>query len=1185
MQQLTCGLRVILAVGAVVGATANVAALKGAQIVHKSAGLSVHLINLLQNIDADGGEVQNGINVTVGANLLRDALKDLEVDNEAGDVDVLDKAAINSLVASLGQIQANASKATPGMQKFVQKVTDMIDNDLVGKVKSAHKQNQKVADALVKNFLQCKHSKTTADRTIGKLMSTAKTSSRHHKVCRSSEQKKWTAKTLALNLLAQKKKLMDSEKGKLEILRRDPNAEANVCHPSKTPWQHPSNYYGTWLASNLRYFANREKLWFAQKLRWQKAKDAHDRYRPIALRIEKVWKSQKLQCDQFQKTLEGSTCGGAKLMFSSCDQRYWGCYSESQELYKQTTPFLRKQEKDRKAEWRALMRIKCILDIFMDGDADEDKIDECKQKTHSTTHLNLNIKRVPNAEKCSSIPNTPCSTAFHNQEYNRLPRNARAGKCSQCVVFSEGFPTRPLYWLQARNYHPDTNTWTNRGAGPDVRSVHRTGTKPWVSYEKEGFGSKRKILALKGTSSTGLYLGNVVPSKYTVCIMARYTGPRRGRILQTSAPNWLLGHWNGQSGVAYLNGWKTHHMQQKDVKDRDDWVAMCGRNGGKSPGNIMSNGKSKGRHAGGSRPHWLGVNMGGIREPSDFAISEILVFQEQLPDQEMTKVQNYLMSKLSKQRKPGPDKNYRDSATTCTAPQLSKLDAGWRDKRTFRCMDGTCIKRKGMCNGYANCKDKSDEKICSKLLTKPNRKFVKPARSCSIKQRLKLRPGMGDLRTFRCWDGSCTHITGKCNGFANCADGSDEKLCTKVSLKKKAAVIKDSIKMLTKYETRWPHCQNLFCFTGTLFDAKKTCAANKLCDGFSFTRTNLKSGKGRGGGCYKQKCKVEFGGYGHGSHGYVAKYVKTGVAKCKNLKVNYPIWGRGGAGVDISAYAEGIRWIGCNGNGCSAKSFYCKDNGNSLEFGTNSGAVMRSLFGKDVPNSFKTCATSARPMDIGNAPTEDDAVKDMCDALGYKSGKILKRTSNWCPYVVSVKGDKKKGMTDKFSLFWKPKTAPKTATKIKCMGHKSGEQSTAEQLGLSMAAAWTDTEGKCSSEIPKDVWGKCKTEARDKIAIEVTYKNGYHGFAYYEGVKDKWGKSFPNLAPKMQKGFFKVDPSGPLYKLDFKSSITGTYYPMAWRGLSNAWSRNYDLTSTARNCNDAKANRKGWGSMKVELFC
>ena len=79
-------------------------------------------------------------------------------------------------------LEANASKATPGMQKFVQKVTDMIDNDLVGKVKTAHKQNQKVADALVKNFLQCKHSKTTADRTIGKLMSTAKTSSRHHKV-------------------------------------------------------------------------------------------------------------------------------------------------------------------------------------------------------------------------------------------------------------------------------------------------------------------------------------------------------------------------------------------------------------------------------------------------------------------------------------------------------------------------------------------------------------------------------------------------------------------------------------------------------------------------------------------------------------------------------------------------------------------------------------------------------------------------------------------------------------------------------------------------------------------------------------------------------------------------------------------------------------------------------------------
>jgi len=1184
MQQLIGGLRAILFLGTFIGATASVVSPKGTDLAHheaQHAGLSGHLVNLLQSIYAEGGEVATGINVSMVADL-KDALTDVEGEAEEG----LNKDAIENLVAELSSFEANASKATPGAIKFVEKVTKMIDEDMAVKVKAAHKQTQTVADTIVRNFASCAASKRTADNVIGKMMKTAKKSSKDHKSCRTVESRRFLSKSQCLSLLKAKKSLMDSEKKKLELLRRSPNTEANVCHPAK------SMYYGIWLERNFRYFANREKLFLRQKLKWQKAKVDHDRYKPVCMKIVKGWTSKKAVCSAQQKTLEGSTCGAAKLMFSSCDQRYWGCYEESVDMYKSTVPLLKKQEKDRKTEWRALMRIKCLLGVFGKGEANPKKINECKKITHSTKHLNLKIKPVPGPQKCKALPNTPCSTSFYSQEYRRLPRYARSGKCSQCVVFSSGFPTRPVYWLTAKNYQPDTDCWTNRGKGPGrLCNVHRTGTRPWLKRSK-GNGAARPLLALHGTSSTGLWFGNVMPSRYTICTLSRYTGGRKGRLFTSHSPNWLHGHWNNQAGVAYYSGWKTHPYQRKDVKKKTNWLAMCGRNGGRTPGNIMSNGNFKGKGGGGARPSWVAVNMGAYRgEYSDFAIAEVVIFEEHLPDQEMTKVMNHLLSKLKKKRKQGPDKSYRSAATTCTAPQLSKLDRNSRDRKTFRCGDGACIMRKGMCNGYKNCRDGSDETICKRLLTKPNKAYKNPARTCTVKQRLKLKPGMGDLRTFRCWDGTCTHITGKCNGFSNCGDGSDEKKCYKFANRKKAKKAQDGVRMVLKYTTRWPHCTNLRCFANTkMKDAVKTCRLNKKCDGFSFTRTRLYGGKG--GGCYKKNCKVDkVRGFGKGSHGYFKKMVKAATAKCKHILVKYPVWGyKNSRGVDLSPYTKGLKWIGCVGNGCRGSHFYCKNTATTLEFGVKTNNVMRSLIGDDVPTRYSSCASSNRPMDIGNAPLRDDAADALCKDLGYKRGRITKRLSsvNWCPYVIPIKGDKKKGLSGKFSLYWKSQgTKPKPATKIKCWGVKprlSTKASMASSLGLKQVNEWTDTEKVCRTQIPKNAWGACAKKKATKIGIDIEYASGYHGFAYYTDMGGKWGQKFPAVQPKISTGFFKGDPTGPLYKLDFKSA-SGTYYPIAWSGLANKWTRNFDLTTAVRNCNDGKADSKGWGTMKVKLFC
>jgi len=97
----------------------------------------------------------------------------------------------------------------------------------------------------------------------------------------------------------------------------------------------------------------------------------------------------------------------------------------------------------------------------------------------------------------------------------------------------------------------------------------------------------------------------------------------------------------------------------------------------------------------------------------------------------------------------------------------SHLSAGQMDWDTFKCLSGDqCILASGRCNDVQNCDDGSDELGCDTLWGSP---AVLGTQECQV-------PFVSDVQ-FQCADGSCTHVAGKCNGVANCADGSDEDGC------------------------------------------------------------------------------------------------------------------------------------------------------------------------------------------------------------------------------------------------------------------------------------------------------------------------------------------------------------------------------------------------------------------------
>jgi hypothetical protein len=106
-------------------------------------------------------------------------------------------------------------------------------------------------------------------------------------------------------------------------------------------------------------------------------------------------------------------------------------------VHAETVKMVKTEETDRKAEWRGLKRMQCLMTAFSDGKVSNDEVQKCKATSHSTDHLTIKWPVTPALVTCS-VPNLyPSTPQYKLKEFAVLPALARgkeeANECTGVI--------------------------------------------------------------------------------------------------------------------------------------------------------------------------------------------------------------------------------------------------------------------------------------------------------------------------------------------------------------------------------------------------------------------------------------------------------------------------------------------------------------------------------------------------------------------------------------------------------------------------------------------------------------------------------------------------------------------------------------------------------------------------------
>jgi len=345
----------------------------------------------------------------------------------------------------------SALGATP-MGQSVKKIADIMSKTMMPAVIAAHKTDQKHLNEAAEAIKKCGSVKDSAFKTAKPANVEYAKMSKLHKPCRNNQAVKYTsAKTCSEEEKALKKEAelkckqfstlaekFGTQKANNEVVKKAggesdegyiTRISTTICgkhvHGTKGNKKDKGGWGGGLAGGYLdQYLRAKFACEEAKKRHAAKVKECKGKW--------DAYHVHKSKCNQYQQTMDVESCKYAVMVSDACEA-YAGCYNTKKQAYLDMKADVQMDERDRKAEWRGLKRMECLIKGFADGKITNAEVDTCKKKSHSTGLLTIKYPAIPKLAKCALVTLYPTTGAYKRKEIEPLPTLAKGLAPAPCT--------------------------------------------------------------------------------------------------------------------------------------------------------------------------------------------------------------------------------------------------------------------------------------------------------------------------------------------------------------------------------------------------------------------------------------------------------------------------------------------------------------------------------------------------------------------------------------------------------------------------------------------------------------------------------------------------------------------------------------------------------------------------------
>lgn len=349
--------------------------------------------------------------------------------------------------------------ATP-MGKVVKQLQDLLSNVMMPKVMDAHKADQSQIDGLGDALSKCGKIKEEGFTQAQDLWEEFIRYSKLHQACRKHEatylsdkgdclkQKKalkQASKTACSNFASISQKLGTQKDNRAIVTKAGSESDASyitrisntICgdhvHDKRGKKKESTDGWGGGLRNGFLDTYLRAKAGCNGKSGDYKKKDKEckglvDRYT-----------KKKDECDEYQKQMDGLACQRATILKDTCE-RYTGCYYSTLASLGSATAQAKAAEVDRKAEWRGLNRMSCLMGAFADGKCTHKEVDACKNAKVNTDLFTIKPAPVHGLPECNAPHGAdmyPSTGPYKKAQFSPLPVLAKGKDPQRCSGIEE----------------------------------------------------------------------------------------------------------------------------------------------------------------------------------------------------------------------------------------------------------------------------------------------------------------------------------------------------------------------------------------------------------------------------------------------------------------------------------------------------------------------------------------------------------------------------------------------------------------------------------------------------------------------------------------------------------------------------------------------------------------------------